>query len=228
MGYRGLFPDEYLDDPEFARSRVERWRMWTWQEFAGSEMLSAVVDERVVGFAHVGPERTPDGDVTVDFAARGPRFEQPVGEVYGFYLHPDAWGSGVATTLMRRATDRLQAQGHRRGRAVGAARQPAGTRVLREGRMAVERSGHHVAGAADGLAAARTGARGAVLDGARRAAGNARRSSETGGRPMTHSWISFDAPATKVTGHADGAAPELDVVPRDQHDRHHRRRRDPR
>lgn len=112
VGYRGLFPDEYLDDPLFASTRLERWRMWTWQEFVGSEMLSAVVDDRVVGFAHVGPERTPDGEVTVDATARGPRFEQPVGEVYGFYLHPDAWGSGVATVLMERALERLRAQGH--------------------------------------------------------------------------------------------------------------------
>lgn len=108
VGYRGLFPDEYLDAPAFERERVERWRAWTWLELVGSEMYSAVLDERVVGFAHIGPEREqPSGDQS---AATGP-VTDPTGEVYGFYLHPDAWGSGAAPALMRRSVQRLRALG---------------------------------------------------------------------------------------------------------------------
>jgi GNAT superfamily N-acetyltransferase len=106
VGYRGLFPDEYLDAPEFERHRVERWRLWTWQEFASSELFVAVLDDRVVGFSHLGPERqqpTCDQSGTAEIVAA----EGPVGEVYGFYLHPDAWGSGAAAALMQRSVERL-------------------------------------------------------------------------------------------------------------------------
>src|SRR5215213_2342914 len=106
VGYRGLFPDEYLDSPEFESHRVERWRLWAWQDFERSELYVAVLDDRVVGFAHIGPERQqPICDQTgtdAIVAADG-----PVGEVYGFYLHPDAWGSGAAAVLMARSVERL-------------------------------------------------------------------------------------------------------------------------
>ncbi len=29
VGYRGLLPDEFLDAPDFAAQRLERWRLWT-------------------------------------------------------------------------------------------------------------------------------------------------------------------------------------------------------
>jgi GNAT superfamily N-acetyltransferase len=103
VGYRGLFPDQYLDSPEFERERVDRWRAWTWNSLVGSELFVATMDERVVGFAHLGPERQqPDDD------------EQPAagsGEIYGFYLHPDAWGSGAAAALMTRSLHELDERG---------------------------------------------------------------------------------------------------------------------
>jgi GNAT superfamily N-acetyltransferase len=52
-----------------------------------------VIDGRVVGFAHAGPERI-DGNGPNTGTATG------LGEVYGFYLHPQAWGSGAAGPLM--------------------------------------------------------------------------------------------------------------------------------
>lgn len=97
MGYRGLFPDEYLDAPEFATARLERWRAWTWGEFAGSELLVADNGGGVVGFAHIGPERN------AGIEGRG--------EVYGFYVHPRAWGTGAATALMDVAQTELAEQG---------------------------------------------------------------------------------------------------------------------
>jgi GNAT superfamily N-acetyltransferase len=106
VGYRGLFPDEYLDSPEFESSRVDRWRLWAWQEFTNSELHVAVLDGRVVGFTHLGPERAQpicDQSGTGEIVAAG----GPAGEVYGFYLHPDAWGSGAAVALMQRSVERL-------------------------------------------------------------------------------------------------------------------------
>ncbi len=34
--------------------------------------------------------------------------------MFGFYGHPDGWGSGVAGALMTRTLDRLRAAGHTR------------------------------------------------------------------------------------------------------------------
>lgn len=115
VGYRHVFPTEFLDAPEFASSRIERWRAWTWGEFANSQLFVVLLRERVVGFGHVGPERVepvcdqsgtdanPETLATSTVAARG--------EVYGFYLHPDAWGSGAASALIARCHEYLRDEG---------------------------------------------------------------------------------------------------------------------
>ena len=51
---------------------------------------------RVVGFASFGPYRLDTGDdKTMDTS----QLAEPgtTGELYGFYVHPDLWGSGDAT-----------------------------------------------------------------------------------------------------------------------------------
>jgi GNAT superfamily N-acetyltransferase len=108
VGYRGLFPDEYLDADEFATARLERWRAWTWPAFGGATAQMFVVElaGRVVGFGHAGPERVePACDESG--LSLGPTLSDARGEVYGFYLHPDAWGSGAAAPLMRRCEAHL-------------------------------------------------------------------------------------------------------------------------
>ena len=92
VAYRGIVPDAFLDSADFANARIAGWhrrlhdgRPDGWDE--QDEIFAAVIDGRVVGFGHVGRERTDDGP--------GER-----GEVYGFYLHPDSWGSGVGDALM--------------------------------------------------------------------------------------------------------------------------------
>jgi GNAT superfamily N-acetyltransferase len=106
-----VFPDHYLDSPEFERERVERWRAWTWHELNDSELYVAVLDDRVVGFSHFGPEREqPECDQSgTDQISTN---VSSAGEVYGFYLHPDAWGSGAAAALMERSVERLTARRH--------------------------------------------------------------------------------------------------------------------
>ncbi len=101
VGYRGLMPDDYLDDPEFAAQRLDRWRRWTWRDWApNSELFVGIDAERVVGFAHCGSARTqPECDQA---SPSGTSFSDNTGEVYAFYVHPDAWGSGVAPALMER------------------------------------------------------------------------------------------------------------------------------
>ena len=67
---------------------------------------AAVLDGRVVGFGLCGPAR-------VEPACDGTEAEAvpaPVGEVYAFYLHPDAWGSGCAPALMAACEDWLRGQ----------------------------------------------------------------------------------------------------------------------
>ena len=99
-GYRHVFSDTVLRADEFDSTRRQRWRRW---EFDGVCFV-AVVDGRVLGFAHVGPERD-----RADMAR-----DRPVGrgEVYGFYLHPDGWGSGAALQLMATAERRLAELGY--------------------------------------------------------------------------------------------------------------------
>jgi GNAT superfamily N-acetyltransferase len=111
--YRGLFRDEYLDAAEFDASRRARWRGWEWVHSYGGEVLVPVVDGDVVGFAHIGAARVESlcdqsgTEVEVDVASG-------CGEVYGFYLHPRAWGSGAGEMLMTAALGRLRDTGYER------------------------------------------------------------------------------------------------------------------
>ncbi len=108
VGYRGVVPDEYLDAEEFASSRRERWRAWTWQiAIPESRMFAVTIQGRVVGFGQAGPEHA---DPTLPRVA-APQSEGARGEVYGFYLHPSAWGSGAAAALMSRCEEFLRDEG---------------------------------------------------------------------------------------------------------------------
>jgi GNAT superfamily N-acetyltransferase len=56
--------------------------------------LVAETDDGIVGFAHFGPN--PD---------------EPVGEIYRFFVEPECWRKGVGQALMQRAFDQLHATG---------------------------------------------------------------------------------------------------------------------
>jgi GNAT superfamily N-acetyltransferase len=92
-GYRRVVADEFLDAPIFAEGRREWWvrRLEHGPPATGDaddKILVPTIDEAVIGFGHVGREASP--------AEESP----DAGEVYGFYLHPDHWGTGAADTLM--------------------------------------------------------------------------------------------------------------------------------
>ena len=111
VGYRHLLPDEYLDAPSFAQQRRDRWRLWTWADgLPGSEMYVPVLDGAVVGFGHCGAERVQP---LCDQSGKGDAVEtsHERGEVYGFYLHPSAWGSGAALPLIQRCHSHLRDAG---------------------------------------------------------------------------------------------------------------------
>jgi ribosomal protein S18 acetylase RimI-like enzyme len=112
-GYRGIVPDEYLDAEAFAASRRDMWRRWAWQSMPNSKMFVVTVQGRVVGFGHAGPEH--DDPTLVGPGSQAPPVETVVsgrGEVYGFYVHPTAWGSGAAPALMSRCEEFLRDEGH--------------------------------------------------------------------------------------------------------------------
>ena len=96
--YPGLVPDEFL-----AQMSVDQ-REAMWRDLLGSMdwpargTLVLVDGEHVVGFASVGSSRDED-------AATG------TGELWGIYLHPDAWGTGGGRLLMSDATSRLTEAG---------------------------------------------------------------------------------------------------------------------
>ena len=91
VAYRGVIVDEFLDSPQFAQSRRAGWHRRLHEGRSSSadpcdEILVPVLDGRVVGFGHVGAKLGTEATNT--------------GELYGFYLHPDAWGSGAAASLI--------------------------------------------------------------------------------------------------------------------------------
>lgn len=107
VGYRGIVPDSYLDSPQFADQRHATWQAWTWNQHGRSACFAVEVDGRVMGFGLCGPARAEpacDQGESPAVAAGG-------GEVYAFYLHPDAWGSGAAAVLMGRCTEWLRTEG---------------------------------------------------------------------------------------------------------------------
>jgi len=94
IGYKGLFAPDVL-----AREVASRRNSWSERmavpgiEF--TKLFVGVCDGGVRGFAHVGP--------AADGSGRG--------EVYGFYAHPVAWGTGIAKAMMGEGLSALDAMG---------------------------------------------------------------------------------------------------------------------
>ena len=106
VAYRGVVPDGVLDDPAMREARIDGWsrRLNEGPPVGAGDpdnrVFAGLVDRRVVGFGHAGLEAHPPADLV-----SGRR-----GEVYGFYVHPDAWGSGVAARLMAACVDELRSR----------------------------------------------------------------------------------------------------------------------
>ncbi|MEQ1700104.1 MAG: GNAT family N-acetyltransferase [Ilumatobacteraceae bacterium] len=101
VGYRDVLPAAFLEAPEFAQQRLDRWQAWTWGEGAPqTRVFVAVLDGEVVGFGLCGAERDEDTRATTGS-----------GEVFACYLRPAAWGSGAAAPLITRCHEYLRDEG---------------------------------------------------------------------------------------------------------------------
>jgi RimJ/RimL family protein N-acetyltransferase len=92
--YRHAFPPALLD----ALDVDERERRWRDEFLPMPEMhaFAAERDGRIVGWVTVGPSRDADCD----------------GELYGIYVLPEEWGSGIAGELMAAALADLRRSFH--------------------------------------------------------------------------------------------------------------------
>ena len=98
--YRGLIPDEVLD--EWGLPRLEsRWMQEIQRPRDGDVRLWVVEEDgALVAYARTGPSRDEDSILAGSTA-----------EVYGFYVHPARWGAGVAGGLMDHVLEDLRARG---------------------------------------------------------------------------------------------------------------------
>ncbi len=100
-GYRGLMPQQYLDELDPA-ARLPRRIQWLqgadWSR--GGCFVVADDDGVLAGFADVGRSRDDDSE------------SGKVGEVRAIYLAPDAWGKGLGRELMAAALTYLAELGY--------------------------------------------------------------------------------------------------------------------
>lgn len=96
--YRGVFPDEYLDD----LSEQDRLPWW-------NERLAGERDPRW----HILVVEDDEG-VVRGFASAGPSEDEPerVAVLPQIYLEPTAWRQGMGRVLMNELTRRLRADGY--------------------------------------------------------------------------------------------------------------------
>jgi GNAT superfamily N-acetyltransferase len=95
VGYEGLLEPAVLAAQVALRRHGWSPRRIAAPGMANSQLFVGECAGVVRGFAHVGP--ASDGT--------------PRGEVYGFYSHPLAWGSGVAQVMMEHGLSELRAMG---------------------------------------------------------------------------------------------------------------------
>ena len=93
-GYSGLLPPQYLAGLS-VELRAERWRTILADAQAASTTLVAELDGAVTGFASVGPSRDDDAAPST-------------GELWGIYVDPQCWGTGVGHALHEAALQELR------------------------------------------------------------------------------------------------------------------------
>ena len=98
VGYAGFVDADFLAAMSVDENEV-RWREIV--DGHDEHVRVAVVDDRVVGFATTGPYR-------IGLINEGLEAIDTIGELYGFYVHPDSWGTGVADELHAAALSALR------------------------------------------------------------------------------------------------------------------------
>ncbi|MCW2927960.1 MAG: acetyltransferase [Thermoleophilia bacterium] len=107
--YAGLMPQELLDSLDES-ARAEQWRRMLAtggvEPVALRTLVSVDADDRVTGFAQVGPE-TP-GEHASCSEPHPPERHGDVGVLYAIYLDPPVIGTGVGRTLLGAAMAHLR------------------------------------------------------------------------------------------------------------------------
>ncbi|MDR8414133.1 GNAT family N-acetyltransferase [Nonomuraea sp. 3-1Str] len=93
VAYRPFFAPAFSDQA-VAHRRV-KWHA-VLAETADTVLLAARPGERPLAYSYFGASPQRPGEA----------------EIFGFYNHPDGWGSGVAGALMTATLDALRARGH--------------------------------------------------------------------------------------------------------------------
>lgn len=93
--YRGVFPDEFLDEMKPREPQV-RWLTDVLAERSSFHTTVACNGGDVVGFAILGPVRDSDLDVST------------IHELYSLYVEPDRVGTGIGRLLMDDALSYLR------------------------------------------------------------------------------------------------------------------------
>lgn len=107
--YRGLMPDAYLDGLD-ERPRAERWRSGL--RAGGGEGRMLVGDDRCTALVAEDDVHGVAGFVSLGGLRDRSAQDQPTGELWALNVHPQAWGCGLGTELLRRAVADLTAAGH--------------------------------------------------------------------------------------------------------------------
>jgi GNAT superfamily N-acetyltransferase len=98
VGYRGLIPQDFLDELSIAE-QASRYAFAT-DEPTDIHTLVAVDGSAICGHVTVGPSRDPD--------------QPDIGEVWSLYVAQPHWGTGVAQVLFAAGIDALVHAGHGR------------------------------------------------------------------------------------------------------------------
>ena len=104
QGYAGIVDSEYLaslsvEENEARWSKILEHHLGSRRVLVFDDQTNAEEPSSVVGYSTFGPYRIATGD---DKTMEIGEFAKPgtIGEIYGFYVHPDHWGSQIANELM--------------------------------------------------------------------------------------------------------------------------------
>ena len=98
--YPGLIPDEFLGQLSI-EDRERQWTETLAKVGAGRLVLVAEARGATVGFS------------TIAIPARDAAEADDVAEIAAIYVHPDAWGGGAGSTLIRASVEEMRAAGCR-------------------------------------------------------------------------------------------------------------------
>ena len=92
--YRGILPDEWLDNLKW-QDRKARWDRQLPPKDFSTVMVAINPEKEIIGFASIGPTRDEDLDPEESF------------ELYAIYLSPEYWKIGAGKKLLSAMLERI-------------------------------------------------------------------------------------------------------------------------